>query len=79
MSCGVTNVLELDELTFIKELHIGYGSVNCHALLSLMLAGCLDRLYCLSDFLAILLSQLGRLMSSGWRRPLLVVRCYSFY
>jgi hypothetical protein len=29
VGCGASNVSELDELTFIKELHLGYGSVNC--------------------------------------------------
>jgi aspartate kinase len=25
--CGATNVSELDELSFVKELHLGYGFV----------------------------------------------------
>ena len=37
VSCGVANISELNELSFIKELHLGYGSVNRSALLLVLL------------------------------------------
>lgn len=61
VACGVTNVLELNELSFIKELHIGYGSLNYRALLQWIGLECLCLIFfpCYRFALSRTVDQLG--------------------